>query len=828
MICKPRGATMRFPVISRGLLLFLTACRPEGGEENEVPLVEADGDIDGDGFARGDCDDADPAVHPLAIEICDGIDNDCDGETDEDDALDAATWFADSDGDGFGDILSPSASCTQPSGAVSDDEDCDDSDATAYPGAEEVCDGADNDCVGLVDDGAVDMTTWYIDDDEDGYGSEDFTIQACDEASDKKEDWHPEGWLPEPGDCDDMDPAVFPGAEEVCDGIDNDCDGVVDPGSAGGIETWYLDNDGDGYGDPDVSQTTCEEPLGYVDISGDCDDTDNTIYIDAQEVCDEIDNDCDGLTDEDDPEVSDASTWYADDDGDGFGDAFVSLLACTQPSGYSSDSTDCDDTNYDVNPGAAEVCGDGVDNDCDGGPGACWGGSHSLTGADVKIFGEDGGDEAGRRVAFGGDINADGLDDLLVSSPGADAHSGIWPDAGKTYVIFGPVTADSNLSSADLILTGADPNGYAGYGLCSAGDTDGDGYDDLLIGAHMADSGGTDSGTAFLVMGPVSGGSMALDEATTALVGDAGSDHLGYSVSGGGDMNGDGYDDLLIGAHGAAPAGPDSGTVYVIHGPVSTGRIEAADAGYSLSGESGSDYAGYSVALTGDTDGDGNDDILVGAYGDDDAGSDAGAAYLILGPMERSGDLAYSDSKLLGETAGAYAGYQTSAAGDVNSDGYADSMVAAPNADAGIGTNAGVTYLLHGPISAGSFLLSIAEANFVGEGSNDYAGRSLSPAGDVDGDGSDDLLVGSHYDDEGGFDAGCAYLVLDSPSGTLSLADAQVKLTGESGNDEVGVVARAGDQNLDGYDDLLIGAPFDDDGGVDAGALYVVFGDVGI
>jgi len=116
----------------------------------------------------------------------------------------------------------------------------------------------------------------------------------------------------------------------------------------------------------------------------------------------------------------------------------------------------------------------------------------------------------------------------------------------------------------------------------------------------------------------------------------------------------------------------------------------------------------------------------------------------------------------------------------------------------------------------------------VGEGSNDYAGRSLSPAGDVDGDGSDDLLVGSHYDDEGGFDAGCAYLVLDSPSGTLSLADAQVKLTGESGNDEVGVVARAGDQNLDGYDDLLIGAPFDDDGGVDAGALYVVFGDVGI
>ncbi len=302
-----------------------------------------------------DCDDTDMAINPAADELCDGIDNDCDGATDEDDAVDATTWYADADSDGYGDLSTSTRACTQPSDHIGDGSDCDDSDATINPAATEVCDGADNDCDGGIDeDDALDASTWYLDADGDGYGDVSSTTVACDQ---------PSTYVAVDTDCDDGDDAQYPGADEYCNGEDDDCDGTTDEDGAVDAATWYLDGDGDGYGDASSNVQACSQPSSYIEDDMDCDDGDAAINPAADESCDGVDNDCDGDRDEDD--AIDASIWYADDDGDGYGDVSSTAQACSQPAGYLGDDTDCDDGDAAINPAASEVC-DGADNDCDG------------------------------------------------------------------------------------------------------------------------------------------------------------------------------------------------------------------------------------------------------------------------------------------------------------------------------------------------------------------------------------------------------------------------------------------------------------------------------
>lgn len=166
-------------------------------------------------------------------------------------------------------------------------------------------------------------------------------------------------------DCDDGDPAVNPEAAEVCDGLDNDCDGTIDV-DATDAETWYLDRDSDGYGDLGESTQACAQPDLYVADSTDCDDLDPEVSPDATERCDGIDNNCDGETDE--AGAIDEQTGYADTDSDGYGDHKQTTRACTLPEGFVSDDQHCDDSRADVYPGAPELCVDGVDTDCDGLP----------------------------------------------------------------------------------------------------------------------------------------------------------------------------------------------------------------------------------------------------------------------------------------------------------------------------------------------------------------------------------------------------------------------------------------------------------------------------
>jgi len=338
------------------LCLLVVTLLAIGCKNDDVLLDE---DRDQDGYVTSvDCNDYNAAVHPAAEEVCNGLDDDCDGGVDVD-ASDAPTWYADADGDGFGDAASETTACQAPAGYAPNDDDCDDADASAHPGGTEVCDGADNDCNASTDGAeAVDALTWYADTDLDGWGDPDTSVVDC---------TAPTNYVRIAGDCDPTDGDNHPGADEWCDDDDNDCDGDTDEAGAVDADLWYLDDDEDGYGVGDDAVRSCDPIAKRSLLLGDCDDSDEYANPGEDEVCDDnVDNDCD--TEVDEPTAVDAKTWHRDADGDLFADADAVIVRCEAPPGYidpgADPDWDCDDLNPLSNPDAAEIC-DGLDNDCD-------------------------------------------------------------------------------------------------------------------------------------------------------------------------------------------------------------------------------------------------------------------------------------------------------------------------------------------------------------------------------------------------------------------------------------------------------------------------------
>ena len=632
--------------------------------------------------------------------LTDGDDgSDGDDTTDDCGGADPATFYTDADGDGLGDPGAFAWACEAPAGMVDNADDCDDTDASIGP-----------------------IQTWYLDGDGDGFGGG-VGLEDC---------TRPAGYLADSSDCDDADPDRSPAAAEVCDGIDNDCNSLVDDDDAGldlaTARDFYADSDGDGAGDPAVATTACALPADHAETADDCDDSEPLAAPGLTEICgDGIDNDCSGeasvcLLSGTLPLSSSGITFAStlsfastgstvvggrDLTGDGISDLLVTATSADRGAGTNSGELYLVPGDAGVGVGTVDLAlsastviqgdaagdlfasrvaladdldGDGVDDllagtgyadlaATDAGAvylfsGALSSGTHAASdAASAVVTGTDPGDFVGFSFAPLGDVDADGIGDLAVGAYKRGTNS-----AGAVYLLHGPITGTRSTASASLTVEG-EPVDRVGYSVAEGADLTGDGVADLVFGADRAS-------TALILragaVGVVSGdltGTVAFADADAIVSGSAQDAGTGNQIELVGDVDNDGYEDILIGAPGEL--GGD-GMAWLVAGPLS-GATDTTQAIASFAGDSG-DELGKSLASLPDVTGDGLPEVALGARG-------TGLVRVYHSPLVGSHTSATTDVALVG-AATSKAGASVDGGGDFNGDGVPDIFIGQPGANA--------------------------------------------------------------------------------------------------------------------------------------------------
>ena len=830
------------------------------GEDANGDGAIDDQDKDSDGAEVSvDCDDEDPTRFPdddIPEVHYNGLDDDCNLETADGDQDGDGYWHVDYDNlvisngerpmtipaeDRPGDCLDdPSAALTVLNGfsALGAADVHPDATERHYDGVDQDCLGEDADGSGIADD---------FDQDGDGYATAAY-VSADGSFGRDCRDCPDDACADEAGEIDDpaglSAAAINPGATDVWyDGTDADCDdrddydfdGDGDPVAAGGgsdcndedatsytgaADTWYDGKDTDCQGNSDwdadgdfwvpdryAGRTTVNAPGARQDGSGDCwDDPSAAVSFPISTV--------DGSTTfaaaDFNPAASDA--WYdgvdldcaANNDFDADADGFASDAHPDSSGGTAGD--DCDDTLATVNPGATEVCSNGLDDDCSGNSVPCGvSGVIAPTDAAGLVYDSSAVSGFGYAIAARHDIDGDGVNDLIIGDPYDSLSTS---NAGTVSIYSKAVTGLNSIGrTADAQLAGRSSSEYLGAAVAGLDDVNGDGYDEVVIGSAYESSLATYGGAAFVLYGPVTNTTYAYLAADAEIYGSESSAGFALTLATG-DLTGDGQADVLVGAARSDDTWSNGGAVFIKDAtdPNTTDTDHGRIAGLGVNAQTGA-----SLLVT-DIDGDGQDDLLAGgpsaSYG---AYSSNGAVGLVLGPVSATAKLDMStdaDAVIAGSSSSLRIG-STLAAGDLNGDGKADLVVGAQDHPGPTSTYTGAAFVFFGPLSGTSFTESDADViistSVAASGSaSPGIGSGLLADVDLDGDSQDDLVISAEY---GGPSNTGAVFVFHGPvtAGSLDVTTADGAIIGTTTYSLFGTAIDGSDLSGDSIDDLLIG-----------------------